>query len=125
MARKPLVATASDLNRIVRIEQRSGSSDGMGGLSNPTWTTVPGCAHIPAAIKPLSGYEQFTAQQLYPGVNYRIFIRYRRTQNINASMRVVYGNRIFEIRSVLSVSEANTTLELKCEELQAIGGNHR
>ena len=125
MARKPLVATASDLNRIIRIEQFSGSSDGMGGLSNPTWTTVPGCAHVPAAIKPLSGYEQFTAQQLYPGVNYRIFIRYRRTQNINASMRVVYGSRIFQIRGALTIDEANMTVELKCEELQAAGSNHR
>lgn len=124
MAKKPVVATASDLNRIVTIEASSGTPDGQGGISSPVWTTVSGCARVPAALKTMNGYEQFTAQQVYPGVNSIIAIRYRPGLNINAGMRVRYGSRIFNIRGVLNLNEANTTIELKCEELQAKGSKH-
>src|SRR5258708_3312975 len=121
---KPLQATASTLNRLVQIQQKSGGTDdGAGGKMNIVWQTLPGCGLVPARIQAMNGYEQFTAQQLYPGVNTRIALRWRRSQNIDASMRVVFGTRIFNIRSIRNIDESDSDLELRCEELQAKGSN--
>lgn len=107
-------------NRRITIQQQIDHPDGMGG-SVPTWEKVCSTwAHIEA----WKGTESFTAQQIYPSMLTKMLIRYRPSQNITAAMRVLYASRIYNIRSVSVPAEAQTTIQLVCEELQAKGSKN-
>ena len=70
-----------------------------------------------ASIEPLSlKYREFmSAQALNSEITINVKIRY--TQGITPKMRVVFGNRIFEIIAVINPSEANIELNLMCKEV--------
>jgi SPP1 family predicted phage head-tail adaptor len=114
---------AGQFDRYIAIQQPIKTPDGKGGFKITGWENVSGCGRVPAYIRPLSGSERFKAQQVFPGVNYEVRIRYRPSQNIDASMRAVYGARIFNIREVVVPEEAFTQIKMRCEELQAKGSN--
>lgn len=111
---------AGDLNRRVTIQQFSDTSDGQGGTTR-AWNNV---ITVWAHIEPWKGTEKFLANQVYPNLFVRVLLRYQPSQNITAAMRLVYGSRTFNIRSVSVLAEARTTIELLCEELQAAGSLH-
>ena len=72
-------------------------------------------ATVWARVEPLTGREQFIAQQIQSETNYRVEIRYR--AGVVATMRVLFGGRTFEVVSVLNVGERNSDLHLMCREL--------
>lgn len=121
LSRVDTTVGAGAFNRRITIQQQViNAPDGMGG-STAAWTTA--CttwAHIEA----WKGSESFTAQQIYPSMLTKMLIRYRPSQNISAAMRVLYGSRIYNIRSVSVPAEAQTTIQLVCEELQAKGSKN-
>ena len=67
-----------------------------------------------ASVTPMSGKEYFTSQQLNAEVTTKITIRY--LAGITPKMRVMFGNRIFEILSVLNFEERKIELNLMCKE---------
>jgi hypothetical protein len=121
-SRKQVSATASGRKVYAHIQQLSGVSNGQGGFVNGgTWTDVPGLSNVPITFRTWSPYEKFMAQQLYPGVQSRAYMRWRRSVNITAAMRVLYGNHTYWIRGVSNYDEANTDIILYLEEYQATG----
>lgn len=123
MTKKVVVASASDLNRVVRIQHDVGTSDAQGGHT-PNWVDIPGLSHVPAQIETWKGGQHFTNDQLFSNLFTKITVRYRASAPINATMRLVYGVRVFLIRNVQNLHEQSKTIELICEELQAKGSTH-
>lgn len=74
---------------------------------------------VHASIEPLQGREYFSGPfQLGENI-IRVRIRYR--EGINRTMRVIDGNRTFEIYSVIDSQDAHRELQLMCKEGEAYG----
>lgn len=114
------VVSAGAFNRKVQFQTLTDTDDGMGGRTRAWTTTFTTWAHL----EPWKGQEQFIAQQITPNMFMRVLLRYRPSQNITASMRMLYGTRTFNIRSVSVIAEAMTTIELLVQEIQASGSLH-
>ena len=118
---------AGDLRRRITIQEPVDTRTSSGGASR-TWTTVSGCNRVPAKIvyppPAKKGDEVYTQDQLHSAVFSTITIRYRPSTNINASMRVLYGSKIAEIRTVFPVDENQQEITMQCEELQGAGTLH-
>ena len=71
-------------------------------------------ASVFASVTPICGKEYFASQQLNAEVTTKITIRY--LAGITPKMRVMFGNRIFDILSVLNFEERNIELNLMCKE---------
>lgn len=72
-------------------------------------------ATVWAAVEPLSGREYFSAQQMNAEVTTNIRIRY--LSGVTPSMRVKWGERLYNIQSVINVRERNRELHLMCKEV--------
>lgn len=77
-----------------------------------SWTTF---ATVWADIQPDSGHQTYQAKQLNAEAQGRIKIRYR--PNIDPTMRVLYGSRIFQILSVIQPQESKRELHLIYKEV--------
>lgn len=100
------------LRHRITLQSPTAVADGMGGHT-VTWTTVD---TVWAAIWPVSAKEQLRADQPAMTVTHRIRLRHR---TVGADWRVKYGTRYFAIVSLINVDEANRTLDLLCQEVQA------
>ena len=67
-----------------------------------------------AEVKPLSGREYFSAQQVQSEITTQIWLRH--LDGIKPSMRVKFGERFLEIIAVLNTQERNVSLQLMCKE---------
>lgn len=93
--------------------------DGQGG-NTTTYSTIansPKWAHM----EPWKGRVVFEGQQPFAHAYERLVLRYKKTVNINTTMRVAYKSRTYVIRWVGVPAEARKVIELLCEELQAQG----
>lgn len=77
-----------------------------------TWQDV---ATVWAEIKPITGREYFSAQQVQSEVTTQIWIRYR--DGIEPTMRVTHDGKQYEIVSVLNYQGLNKALQLMCKDL--------
>jgi SPP1 family predicted phage head-tail adaptor len=102
-----------DLNTYLTIKRESTSTDSIGGQSS-TWSTV---ATAWGHVRPTSGDEVLTADQLRAGLAHRITIRWRTDVNVSAKMRVYDGSRLFEVLAVENQDSDNTWLVLLCAEV--------
>jgi len=84
--------------------------DGYGGVER-TWQDV--CSTW-ASIQPVSGREYYDAMSIQSSITHRVIIRYR--SDITPEMRIVYGERIFEIEAVIDIGARKKYLELLCRE---------
>lgn len=124
-SRKKVEANANDLYRYGRIQQLTGTPNGQGGFVNGgTWSDVPGLSNVPFNYKTWTPWAQYHAQQIYPGVNCRIAMRYRKSVNITPAMRLVYGNKVFVFRGIDNYDQANAVILVYAEELQSTGSTH-
>ncbi len=121
-SRKQVSSTASGRKVIMKFQQLTGTPNGQGGFVNGgTWNDVAGLTNVPITIRTWSPYEKFLAQQLYPGVTSRAYMRWRRGVNVLVSMRAMYGTHVYWIRGVSNYDEANTDIILYLEEWQPTG----
>lgn len=98
----------------IAIEALRESEDGQGGTTDDDWYTLKPLVF--SHIRPLTGDELTTAQQVDPRVSHEITLRYDR--DIQARQRVVYQGRIFNIVGPpINVDERNRELRLRCVEL--------
>lgn len=100
------------LKHRIKIQQSVQSTDNLGG-GPASWSTISGGTAW-ASVEPLSGRELYHAQQLSSRVTHRIVIRY--LAGVTAAMRVLFGSRTFEIKSVMNQGERGRWLDLLCEE---------
>lgn len=101
------------LRHRVTLQELVKTDDGYGGIVE-TWQDV---ATVWAAIEPLRGNERYTAQQVQSELTHKVTIRYR--AGIKPQMRILYGNRVFDIEAVIDVDERHRWLELLCSEVVA------
>jgi SPP1 family predicted phage head-tail adaptor len=102
-----------DLRHRVVLRQKEITEDELKQQSE-TWVNV---ATIWADVEPLSGREYFAAKQVNAEVSVRITIRYRK--GVTPDMRPVFGNRTFEVLSVINPKERCEMLVLMCREVTA------
>lgn len=78
-----------------------------------TWQDV--CT-VWAAIEPIQGREYVLLHSTQSELSARIRIRYR--SGIKPAMRVVYGDRVFDIQAVIDTQERHIELQLMCIEVK-------
>ena len=100
-----------DLRHRITIEEKNYTSDGLGGQVE-AWQEVLSCW---ANIKPVRMTEAYLAQQVGAEISHRVTIRY--CSEIKAGMRVIYGDRIFNIVGVIDEEERKRFLTLTCKEM--------
>jgi SPP1 family predicted phage head-tail adaptor len=100
----------SDLRHRITLQQKTTTRDAEGNVRE-TWADV---ATVWAAFEPIRGREYFQAASVNAENTVRFRIRYR--QGVTPTMRVVYGGRVFDIKSVIDVNERHLEIELMCQE---------
>ena len=124
---KKMPITSSQLNRRITIQQPTYIADGQGGQT-VTWGTVPGCASVPAQMQdvpfPRKGDEDFQMMQVFATSWVIMTIRFRPSQNINDTMRVLYGTKTYEVKGVKVPDESRALIQMLCQELEATGSTH-
>ena len=103
-----------ELRQRVILQRRAEVADAGGGVSL-SWSDI---AELPAGILPLAGSERVRAMRGQPVQNFLIRLRYR--GDITPADRLLFGQRVLNIRSVQNVNERNQWLECRCEE--GVGG---
>jgi SPP1 family predicted phage head-tail adaptor len=104
------VLYAGDLRHSVRIQAYRQVSDGGGGTTKE-WTDY---ANIRAHISPIAGREVTINGQIEARLSHRVTMRW--LPGLEASMRVLFGSRPFNIRWIRNLDERNRWIELLCEE---------
>ncbi len=102
---------AGNLRNKVIIQQATEAQDTF-GEPDVSWSTF---ATVWASIEPLRGDEYFTAQQTGASISHRVRMRY--LDGVLPKMRILWGERVLEITSVLNVYERNRNMELMCFEV--------
>jgi SPP1 family predicted phage head-tail adaptor len=75
-------------------------------------------------IFPISGKDVFTAEFVNSEISHRIQMRYNPTLKIDSSMRIKFGNRIFNIISPpINYQEKNVELQFLCREVVITDGD--
>lgn len=106
---------AGKLNRWITIQKPVDTPDGAGGDVR-VWVPF---LNLWAQVEALMGSEPFFADQMYPKLQVAFTIRYRK--GVMAAQRVLYGTRLFNIRSVVETEDSRVYIKLHTEELQAKG----
>jgi len=101
---------AGSLRHRIEIQHRTEASDGIGGKTT-TWTRY---CYARAGIWPLKASEALEAMRLEHRITHRIRIRY--ISGIEASMRIKFGTRYFDIVSIINREERNKELDLMATE---------
>lgn len=99
-----------DLNKRITLQYATKASDLMGNFTL-SWVDY---AIIWAAIWPLNASETVQAMQADLVVTHRIRIRYRSV--FRPDWRIKFGNRYFNIVSVLNANERNEWLDIMAKE---------
>lgn len=117
--------SASQFNKRITIQNPVDTDDGQGGSSR-TWNNL----YSPMAdiqYFPHGRYlaRRWFAQQLYPTLNVIVQIRWQPAIQLDASMRVLFvkglKTHVYQVLGIENVNEANVSLMMYCEELQAKG----
>ena len=106
---------AGDLRHRVTLERKEANRDAYGG-ELVTWQPV---ATVWAAVEPLKGREFFSASQDNAEVTGRIRIRYM--PGVVPTMRVRFGQRVFDIQAVIDPEERHEELQLMVREMVTDG----
>lgn len=102
---------AGRLRHRVRIEQKSSTDDNQGGVTE-TWGLLD---VVPAEVTPdLEGAENETASHTAQTIRHTVSMRYR--TGVTPSMRLVFGERVLTILSVVNVGERDKELAIRCIE---------
>lgn len=67
-----------------------------------------------AGIYPISGKEFFAADTISSEVTHKLNMRF--LPNIKPNMRVKFGERYFDIKSIINFQERNIELQIMCSE---------
>jgi SPP1 family predicted phage head-tail adaptor len=104
---------AGRLNRLITLQQES-ETEPTDNLNTPVveWQDV---VRVWASVEPLRGREYLETKNVNPELSVRVRIRY--LEGVSRKMRVKYGERIFNIESVIDVEEQHREMELMCSEV--------
>lgn len=85
-----------------------------GGCDDPYSAKWNDVCTVYASVMPLKGRELWEAQAAQSLIDHRVVIRYR--AGVRRNMRVVFGNRIFDILYIIDKGERHEWLQLMCRE---------
>lgn len=102
---------AGKLNKRIELQMVTNGRDPTGGTTE-TWTKV---TDRWAGIRPLRGQERFEAAQIEAQTAFILKIRFH--PQIDATWRVKFGVRIFNITAIINVGERNEYQEIYCKEV--------
>ncbi len=111
----PVNFDAGKLRHRITFQQFNGTLDEYGDpqdKNDNNWTDV---ATVWAAVDPVSGREFYEAQQSQSDVTHKIRCRYR--SGLNTAMRIKFGSRILEIRSIIDWEERHESLLIMAVEV--------
>lgn len=107
--------TTTRLRHRLTLQQEVKTPDGAGGYTR-AWQNI---ADLWAEISPIStrviyGSEKLFAGQMQASLSHKVTIRYR--SGLSTAMRLLFDNRIFNIRAIYNVQENKDVIELLVEE---------
>jgi SPP1 family predicted phage head-tail adaptor len=105
---------SGELRKRATLQTETQTPDGAGGYAL-AWADV---ATVWVEIQPLSGSEVLAAGHLEGHVTHKVTLRY--ISGMTTDMRLLYGGRVFNVRSVMNVDERNRWTELLVEEGAAV-----
>ena len=94
----------------IKFQSLSLVSDGQGG-STESWVDF---AEVWADVKPISGRERLFAQRIEDIQDHKIIIRY--LDGITTTMRIVFNNRIFQIKDITNDVESKFWMSILTQE---------
>jgi SPP1 family predicted phage head-tail adaptor len=100
-----------DLTKIIDIQAPTRTPDNMGGSTDTYVTVMPS---VFAAIWPTSASETIENLQLGLNATHKIRIRYKPT--IKSNWRIKFGDRYYNIVSIINPNMKNEILDLVCKE---------
>lgn len=106
---------AGELRMPVTVQQRSTAQDALGGQAT-SWSTIK---EVRAGIRPLYGWERMSARALAPEITHEIVAWNEALWSdpkANATYRVVYGARLFNIHAVLEEGVRRETVRILASE---------
>ena len=101
---------AGTLNRVVEVQTRSTAKDSFGHQAD-VWTTT---FTARASIEPMSGAEMVAAGLQTGETTLQVVMRWR--AGVTAAMRVLYGENVYAILSVLDENMKHRKLTLVCQQ---------
>lgn len=104
------ILNPGDMRHRIILEKPTKVPDSQGGFTT-TWSTQ---ATIWAYIEPMNSRELIQAQQAQLDITTKIKIWYR--SDVKAEWRLKFGNRYFNIESIINPNESNIFLILICIE---------
>lgn len=104
---------AGRMRHTITLQRRGTTKDGV-GQQVETWTNL---GKVVASIEPVRGREYFTASGENSDVTHDIRCRGRSDIAPKPYDRVSFGSRLFNIKSVIDVSERGSEWQLMCVEL--------
>lgn len=115
----PRMIRAGKYNKSVILQRRDYEKERKSGYgsSRPFWKKF---AEVRASVEPLQGREYFSGPFQMGENIVRVRIRY--IEGVTRKMRIKYGNRVFDIYSVIDSIESHRELQLMCKEGEAYKG---
>lgn len=115
----PRMIRAGKYNKSVILQRRDYEKERKSGYgsSRPFWKKF---AEVRASVEPLQGREYFSGPFQMGENIVRVRIRY--IEGVTRKMRIRYGNRVFDIYSVIDSMESHRELQLMCKEGEAYKG---
>ena len=112
----PRMIRAGKYNKSVILQRRDYEKERKSGYgsSGPFWKKF---AEVRASVEPLQGREYFSGPFQMGENIVRVRIRY--IEGVTRKMRIKYGNRVFDIYSVIDSMESHRELQLMCKEGEA------
>ena len=98
------------LRHLVTVQSNATSQDGQ-GQQTISWTKVD---DVWAQINPVSGADYFNQSGEHADVTHKILVRHGVT--VLPGYRILFGARIFDVRSVLNQLERNRYLQIMAVE---------
>lgn len=105
-----LPPSIGNMRRRLTVQFKTETANGSGGLTR-SWSTQ---ATVWGNIQPARAEKKMGAWKLTHIVTHKIYTRFR--TDIDQTMRIVYGSRVFQIHGVLDIDEKRKYLELSCQE---------
>lgn len=72
--------------------------------------------NVNANVAKLTGQELFEARQLHAESTYRIITRYVKNLHLTPKHRIVFGEKQFDILSIINLEERNLIFEIMAKE---------
>lgn len=94
----------SSLRQIINLQKPIIEQDSMGG-GNTKWQDLASVRSDVKALYDNSSAENFNSMQIMSNPFYRFRIRFRK--DLDSNMRIIYNNRIFQIKHIVNQNELN------------------